>query len=288
MSKRIEIRNPSYYEAFSGLLPFAILIVIATLAIATNASAMEFDEYLDGYSMTGEIVVGDAEKFRLFLVNNKSDWSSSPPRIYLFSDGGNVWEAMQMAKFLRAMHATTVVLDGPKSRCASACFFLYLAGIERLALRSNAIGVHRPYIDPKIFGNLTTSKASAAYASLIKNIDSFLTDNQVPLYLIEKINRTSSKEVVWLTDKEVDDIGVYPHWYEELLIAKCGFNKESERRHYLQSNPTVAEKKTFDAYFSRVSNCKQKIFTSDLQKINQLLGNPITPLIKVEKQRQKL
>ena len=83
-------------------LVIAIWIVIGlTLAFVNNARAMEFEvntypesgeQYVDAW---GEIVVSDAEDFEAFLAKNNLPAGTD---IWLYSGGGNVWAAQEMAK----------------------------------------------------------------------------------------------------------------------------------------------------------------------------------------------
>ena len=81
-------------------LVLAIWIVIG-LVFVNNALAMEFEvktytesgeQYVNAW---GEIVVSDAEDFEAFLAKNNLPAGTD---IWLYSGGGSVWAAQEMAK----------------------------------------------------------------------------------------------------------------------------------------------------------------------------------------------
>ena len=52
-------------------------------------------------------------------------------------------------------------------------------------------------------------------------VNNFLETNGVPRRLIDQMNGTGSSEIYWLTQQDVKDVGRYPAWFEELILAKC-------------------------------------------------------------------
>ena len=92
------------------------------------------------FKLQGSIEKGDAQKFSRLVIDN--------PNIYSFeldSTGGNLNEAIQIAKIVSALYLTTSVK--PYGVCASACFFIWLDGHKRLgsplAEFGGKIGLHR-------------------------------------------------------------------------------------------------------------------------------------------------
>jgi hypothetical protein len=94
----------------------------------------------------------------------------------LLSPGGSISEAIEIGRLVQrnlistmapvSLGATKVLFTpagsvmpkedpayckGPDCICASACFLIWVGGIER---SGNAIGLHRPYLDPDVARSL--------------------------------------------------------------------------------------------------------------------------------------
>ncbi|MFZ1700274.1 MAG: hypothetical protein WBO10_02775 [Pyrinomonadaceae bacterium] len=165
--------------------------------------------------LTGEIKTGDSERFRAFLRRDFEKYAKSMRLVRLSSDGGDILEALKIGKIVRAMYAEITVLE----TCASACFLIYVSAVNRASF--GRVGIHRPYFEQTYFSALSASEAEARHSELAKLVDSFLYQNSVPRHIIEKMNRSSSKSIHWLTGTELEEVGRYPAWYEEFLLAKC-------------------------------------------------------------------
>ena len=176
---------------------------------------------VDQLVLSGEIKTGDGEKFRSFLRQNFEKYRSGHT-IRLASNGGNLVESLKIAGILRSVYPT-IVVKGDK--CASSCFFLYLSGVKRTADAASLIGVHRAFFEPVYFEKLKPEDARKQQSELTKVMDTILDENQVPRYLRDRINHTSSADIYWLTDDDVENIGYMPAWYEEVMIAKCEYGK---------------------------------------------------------------
>ena len=134
--------------------------------------------------------------------------------------GGSLVEALKMAAILRSIYAD---IDVESDKCASSCFFLFLSGISRHTDDSSLIGIHRAFFEPAYFAKLSPDDARLQQQTLKKLLDFILDENQVPQYLKERMNSTSSADIYWLSDDEHPENGHMPAWYEELLIAKCDY-----------------------------------------------------------------
>jgi hypothetical protein len=126
-----------------------------------------------GFVLEGNIEPGDYDKLRSVLgemrVNQFYLGSPSANNFYLASPGGDLGEAMKIGRLVRALKLHTIVpsrwsdprtlevtvaerkLKNPKTNymCASACFFIFVAGIERTAdspFGDAILGIHRPYL----------------------------------------------------------------------------------------------------------------------------------------------
>ena|SRR5688500_2836823 len=70
--------------------------------------------------------------------------------------------------------------------CASECFFIYVAAVDRNSM-SLSLGIHRPYFDHKEWSNLTLSVAERRHRELSETVRSYLHEQQVPQSLVEKM-----------------------------------------------------------------------------------------------------
>ncbi len=268
-----------------GLLTVELLLRVSSITVVVTCAAlsafpMDFQFKVSNYAvknvsviMTGEIKMGDFEKFRLFMVKNLQEYSSTPHRgVYLSSDGGDLVEALKIAAVLKRMYPSVDIAYG--GRCASACFFLYLSGAHRQSTRDNTLGIHRAYFDPVYFAGLSLTKAEQKQKELTNLVNSVLEDNSVPRSLIEIMNRTSSLEIHWLTKNEREQIEGRPAWYEELLIAKCNYDKALEKRYNATSSNSPNFARISEAYMDNLyewATCEGKMIDIELKELRPFL-----------------
>lgn len=181
------------------------------------------------YEFSGEIKLGDANRFIAFFIAHKESINS----INLNSLGGNVQEAMIMGELIRAARLDTMVQPG--STCASACFFMWINGANRGGIfgrslkntktgqyASSQIGLHRPYM--KIIDN--DDKSLLNQSKLMQHVDAYLVTKGLSRRLIDLMMRRASNDIYWLTDEDYTEIGQSPLDLEELYISKCNDNRK--------------------------------------------------------------
>ena len=232
----------------------------------------ESTQYGEQLVLSGEIKTGDGEKFRSFIKTNFEKYKTNRS-IRLASNGGNLVEALKISAILRSIYPD-IMVKGEK--CASSCFFLYLSGVSRHAEESSLIGIHRAFFDPAYFATLKPNDAKSKQAELQKLMGAILDENQVPQYLKEQLNRTSSADIYWLSDDDIKNIGHMPAWFEELLIAKCEYGKCMALMKKMfaakDDDPEI------DLYPQAVANCflfwsdcKTKMINKELSKMPKIL-----------------
>lgn len=256
--------------AFQLSASFAMILLVS-LAVCS----MDFTERLNNILMQGEVRKGDYEKFRKFLRDNFDAYIAKDRLVFLDSRGGDLVETLKIAGLLRAAYATVhIEYNNYKGDCASSCFFLYLSGAERSFGHLDRLGVHRAYFDPSYFSGLSLAEAKNRQSELMKAVDSILRENSVPQALIDRMNRTSSTEVYWLEYSELEALGVHPPWYEELLIAKCGYDRGLMNR--LEADGARHEEWR-KIYFEKIKPCEQRLITPELNKLRVSLQAPDVP-----------
>lgn len=195
-------------------------------------------------TLTGKIESGDANRLRAMLERPlPSGWRYNT--LLLNSMGGDVEEAFSLAQVVReAMLATTTfTLDqvgqgGKQSQwpCVSACFLVWVSGTERSSMSGSSrrdgtfgIGLHRPYFSPAAYQN-SPSKVAAAQQEMTLKVRDYLRREQVSELFIEKMIERSSKEVYWLHESgDPFALNGRAPWFEEMMIARCGFDPAYDR-----------------------------------------------------------
>jgi hypothetical protein len=213
----------------------------------------------------GEIVAGDADRFSETL-RGKQPWIDT---VFLVSPGGNMAEALSIGRLVRRNLLTTSApvdiqgdgkgymdfpwasCKGNRCICASACFFIWVAGVER---DGNAIGLHRPYIVPDEARKLSLEEAEQAYGLLVDAVQAYLNEMDVPKKYFDQMIRTPSGNVVFLPWRQADkDFGGYIPGIAEWLKSRCGAMTPTEEHDFLEQDPSsvaslsVAEQHSYKA-----------------------------------------
>lgn len=215
------------------------MTVLLTIA-QTNAADISIDRFIksDNYylKLEGEIQNGDFEK----ILNISSNKIIST--IYLYSPGGNVQEAMKISEYLNENLITTTAPTiiqglpelgingfntcktkyGPKNitncTCDSSCGYIWILASIR---SGNVIRLHRPRFDYNDYSNMTVIDAKKSYDILINNLKNRFVESQINPQIIEIVMNTSSGSIKKLTDDELELVGKYAPFLEELFMAKC-------------------------------------------------------------------
>jgi|GEM_PF-1187464 len=107
----------------------------------------------------GGIGSGDAIRFNLALTAAKP-----VAEVQLFSQGGVLQEGMKIGRMIRAQQLGTRITSG--SMCASACNFIFLGGVVRIAEPGARFGVH-------MFSNDAADRLLSDLTSLPASVDEF-------------------------------------------------------------------------------------------------------------------
>jgi hypothetical protein len=99
-------------------------------------------EHLARIDMNGDIVPGDAETFSRFYNQVSRQWRILGFR--LNSSGGTVYDALRMGEIIHSAGPYTWTVIQPGDVCASACFWMFVAGRIRVMPPGARIGVHSP------------------------------------------------------------------------------------------------------------------------------------------------
>lgn len=208
----------------------ATLLFIA--APAAWSATITFEDRVPSFIyFNGPIQQGDAQTLLRLLAGRPRAISS----LHLNSPGGSLQEALQLAKVVeKAGLATRVAQDGI---CASACFFVWLAGTSRFAnsreamlspraqeaLRSvgsppGYVGLHRPF-------ERIMQAPDGRQAQLMRGVTEYLESKMVPRRLIDAMMTHPSNDIYWMTNQDLKEVGEYAPAIEEFLIQRCGYDR---------------------------------------------------------------
>ncbi len=137
-------------------------------------SRLDFARSGETLTLTGEIAVGDAERFADYLGTN----ATPPSFIRLNSPGGSVQDALSIGRQLREKEVDTLM--GAGDICLSACPYVLASGVTRDIHDDAQVGVHQHY---------------------------FGTNSALPAFLaVEDIQRGQGEVMVYLNDMGVDPL----------------------------------------------------------------------------------
>lgn len=202
------------------------LTLASTVGLAADVYTEKFNMYLDG-----EIRRGDSERIAVIAAEAKFI-----DRLVVNSSGGDLNEAMRIVSLVKDLRWNVRVANGKV--CASACFFVWLAGEYRSSSGAvnddgtlkpqekrdrwiGVVGIHRPYFRD-IRGNPENPKKQEV---MMRNVKAYLAAEGVSQYLIDEMMARPSNDIFWLRERDLNSIGEYTPGVEEMLIAKCGFKR---------------------------------------------------------------
>jgi hypothetical protein len=186
--------------------------------------------------------------------------------ICLNSKGGNIAEAMKIGKVVRDMLLSTETgfcvdsRNKPDNKCMSACFFIWVAGVDRNAIfvePRNPLGIHRLYFDSEYYKGLSSDKAEIEYKKVKNEAKKYLEEMGVPDYYFDKMLNIPSNEVYILAKEEVDNLKGRIPYYEQYLFSKCGsYTKKEEWDYHFCVMGIGKEYLQEDDYLSIINKCR--------------------------------
>lgn len=212
-----------------------LIAIMAQPQAATIEPARTVDgKIVAGVKIEGEIIEGDAGRLLKYY---QAYGPAGSATVYLRSRGGDVEEAMKLGLIIRRLYLATDApyLDAGKPAisaipsadpdnmiCASACFLIYAAGIDR---QGNAVGLHRPHLPKETVNSISNQAFISEEKIEIEKIRNYLTDMTIGPYWIDIFLHTNSNGLYVPTLGEAGTrihaiIGAIPS-IEELLLARC-------------------------------------------------------------------
>ena len=229
----------------------AIALAAATVLATGPAASASFSVLCDSQEeiaqktctvkLTGPIELGDAQKLlRIIRKPQQPGWSYS--RLLLDSPGGSISAAIELSAVVRQALLYTATGRPVAARppipgrvdtyhCVSACFLVWVAGAQRMTTAfilprhadgTSEIGLHRPYLERGAYERLP-SQVAAMQQQATQLTSEYLRREQVPQDLIEKMLSRASTQVYWVGPGDTE-ISFKSPWFEEMMIARCGFD----------------------------------------------------------------
>ena len=238
--------------------PIFSALTFILLMLAAPAGAADIwisDNPAGNITLEGTITSGDYEKLRKLIDENcPGKWTPQcPHRILLASPGGSLLEAMKIGRLIRKLRLDTAApVAGPPSEirreiaramklkdpdgdwmCASACFFIYVAGIDhRSMLLPGALGIHRPYLSDADLKALSANQAMESSTPIRTIVETYLREMGVPSKYADRMLSISGDKIYWINDADftADFSGIIPE-LKDWMNAKC--NKFTDVEKYL-------------------------------------------------------
>ncbi|CAN1548620.1 hypothetical protein MCEMAEM4_02093 [Burkholderiaceae bacterium] len=214
------------------------LFQYGTYAGIVNGAELRLNSSSSFRSITieGRIETGDYERFIKMIRDNQGNVSG----VNLLSKGGDFNEAMKIGRALRDLDLTSQVpmqssrktpicernfadevvpKDPANCTAASAAFFIHIAATHK---GGTYLAVHRPVIEPKLFGTLDENQAKLEFERLQVIARAYMSEMSVPNFIIEEVLNTPSDKILILEEKIIKTHFWGPSPYrQEWRKARC-------------------------------------------------------------------
>ncbi len=187
--------------------------------------------------VSGEIIPGDSERLLSKILDDENRFLAHN-QIFLASDGGDVAEALRIAKLIKSLYTRVVVIP-LTGRCVSACFFIYAAAAQREADGEQLVGINRPFM-AAAEGATPPTDAPTAEGGDLTPVRAFLQENSVPGYLVDEMLRHASDDAYWLSADDQKRLGYRSPSFDRYLRAKCAWDDAIEHSVYAGAMPVEA------------------------------------------------
>jgi hypothetical protein len=258
--------------------PIAVLGACVFGSLNATAADIRFDpSWKDGGAvLEGTIEAGDYDKLRRLIFEGHGVLE-----IYLASPGGELAEAMKIGQLVRSLKLVTIAPDrglapdvqadlaarhGVKDKanymCASACFFVFVAGVYRKTeFVGGTLGIHRPYLSERELKAISADQAVAATNQTRSVVDKYLREMGVPTKYVDQMFSVPKDQVRWISmeDLEADFQGFIPD-LKDWVDARCEKRTDAEKRfHKALEHTTFGEMSRADKIMMDAIHEKRKV-----------------------------
>ena len=166
--------------------------------------------------ISGDFEKGDTQALIDLMLNLPEDKLPISTLLLGPSNGGNLEEAMSMGVLVRLLKWKVIVIDD----CYSACSMIALSSVYRVFV--GEMGLHRPYYDPKFYGETDSYYVEQWHRRMNSDVQKFLEDAYISGSIIEKMMSVSSREMWTIPAKDAGRVlSNFPPYFEELIFARC-------------------------------------------------------------------
>ncbi len=221
-----------------------LLTILMCTVFSVNAYSAEispsggFVPLPEGFKLDKPGTLADSYQINLKGIIERGDYDkitstikargSFPTTIFVDSPGGDVLEAVKIARFIRR---SMIHVRSARKECNSACAYLIFSNVKYPAYIT--IGIHRPYFDKHYFAGLSSAQATKKYQQLQLGIRKFLLEMNVPTSLIDQMMATSSDNIKYISMNEyIKTNGKTAPAFDEWIRARCGSFSFNEKLDY--------------------------------------------------------
>jgi hypothetical protein len=276
-------------------LPWHALMVAAVTASAVASAPLRAadirGDMRNGVVLEGKIEAGDYQKLKsVYGEKTTNQFYIGMPlanEIYLASPGGDLAEAIEIGRLVRALKLQTVVpsrleyprgpyakysdadrhqLINPKANymCTSACFSIFVAGITRtieVDFTDPRLGIHRPCLSDSDLRTLSGDQAIASANQVRVTVEHYLKEMNVPGKYVDLMFSVPRDKIRWLGKADVADLeGTIPE-LKDWLATRCDRRTNMEKAAWekLRADPrpvgqySTAEQSVADKMLKKMS-----------------------------------
>lgn len=175
-------------------------LLITTILFSNTSFAGMHDNWKDGGGST--ICMFQSSIDKTDLVAFRKNLESGCSQLIVSSDGGDLETAIAMGRLIRARQIA--VTTWGKGRCASACVFLYAAGVWRTPY--GRVLIHRPYYLSN--ANQTYESTQRKYRDLELFAKKYLREMNVSESLFDRMMLIAPEDAETLTMVEMTKLGI--------------------------------------------------------------------------------
>ena len=233
------------------LLRAAIAAILVTFAPSpVTAGEIKIDPSVpNGLSavLEGRIEAGDLERVIKFIQGGHHF-----SHLYLASPGGNLIEAMRIGSLLRLLKVSTTIPSKPLThqswlgtikqhglkedradyQCASACFFIFVAGVYRAheGVEPAILGIHEPSVSTNSSAKVAPQQLATAEKRGEIVTGAYLNAMGVPPNYLVEMYSVPQPYIRWIRNDEFEkDFAGFIAELKSTVAARCGPTVPTEK-----------------------------------------------------------
>jgi hypothetical protein len=195
-----------YFRRAAAVLVLNLVLATAVIAADIRPAQSIDGSPLPGVTIEGRIAPGDFAKLAPLVLDAEGKLV-----VWLASPGGNLSEALRMGALIRQLalevrapedrtRPVVRLRDPENNTCASACFFLYVAGVRR---QGSVLGIHKPSLPAEEYFSLGLDGSVTAHQRIQEATAEYLDLMGVPSRYTSLMMAGSSTDLTWLTPEDI-------------------------------------------------------------------------------------